>query len=569
MVNLIKITLLSFILLQINTSYIEAQLIQQDDFHYRSDYWYWRSDGNQSQPTVDKGLLHLKLSNATNTEYCNTEIYDPTEPYQPGTQVRVRLKNSSIHNGSRGWGFWDGDLDTISLVFDFDVAWVMQQGSEINDPDYNWFLFGAAGNLIANRQTVDLHNVVNETQWHTYKTIWESNSVSFYIDDKFIYETFSHLPNDAMRMDIWIDNRVINLANPTENWNNNVESSEMLVDFVEIAEINGPNIQRTKEPGVVLWESPNTFPNGNIKTLWKSYDFITNSDGEALIFLTGSAESYGTLMDDDDLKIVIDNQDYGWDTKNSFDGNTLHGKGKSIVMTVDLTAGEHNLDIYSDITPFLHDAIVVYSENGKLIYSRNYNETANRNDGLWKTIEFNTDISREVTILLSGMANEKSGIRFELDSKNYGWNGNDAIDGGDLQGLPNTVVINEMLDAGTHSLRIHKKGSPQLYSIAIYGNSLITNIKNDAAPSESVYLRANPNPFNISTNIYYKTQSTSHNNITIVNVLGQKVATLVDNYQQKGEYNLVWNANSETSGIYFCILESDNYFRVEKLLLLK
>ena len=36
-----------------------------------------------------------------------------------------------------------------------------------------------------------------------------------------------------------------------------------------------------------------------------------------------------------------------------------------------------------------------------------------------------------------------------------------------------------------------------------------------------------------------------------------------------GEYNLTWEANDMTSGIYICILESDNYFKVEKLLLLK
>jgi Secretion system C-terminal sorting domain len=569
MINLYKIILLSVILVQIGSSRIEAQLIRQDDFQYKNNYWYWRSDGNQSQPVVAKGLLHLKLQNAISTEYCNNEIYDPTEPYQPGTQIRVRLKNSNIHNGSRGWGFWDGDLDTISIVFDFDVAWVMQQGSSIENPVYNWFLFGTDGDYLTNRQTFDLQKVVDETQWHTYKIIWGLNSVSIYIDDKFIYETFAHLPDEAMRMDIWIDNRVINLSSPLELWNNNVENSEMLVDFIEISGINGPNVKREKKSNVALWQTPNTFPDGDKESLWKSYNFQTSSDGEALIFLTGSAESYGHFMDDDDLRIVIDNQDFGWDTNNSFDGNSLNGKGKSVVFPIELSKGEHNIDIYSDITPFLRDVIVIFSENGKMLYTRNYNETANGNDGLWKTIEFITDISSEVTIVISGVANEKNAIRFALDNINFGWKGEDAIDGDDLRGLPNTVVINEMLDPGSHTLKIYNKGNPQLYSVAVYGNSSITDVIEETIPSESIYLGANPNPFNISTSIYYKTQTSSHNNISIVNVLGQKVETLVDDYQQKGEYNLVWNATNETSGIYFCILESDNYFRVEKLLLLK
>ena len=92
-------------------------------------------------PSVKDGLLELKLLNAVDSFYCNTEIYDPTEPYLPGTQVRVRLKCSEIHTGSRGWGFWDGDLDIPSLLFDYDVAWVMQQGSDFNSSDYQLVSF--------------------------------------------------------------------------------------------------------------------------------------------------------------------------------------------------------------------------------------------------------------------------------------------------------------------------------------------------------------------------------------------------------------------------------------------
>ena len=79
-----------------------AQLLRLDDFQYKNNYWYWRSDGNQSKPITEDGLLKLQLKDAINTEYCNTEIYDPDEYYLPGTQARIRLKTSKIHNGSRG-----------------------------------------------------------------------------------------------------------------------------------------------------------------------------------------------------------------------------------------------------------------------------------------------------------------------------------------------------------------------------------------------------------------------------------------------------------------------------------
>ncbi len=127
MKNINKIIYLCSVLMIFLHLQLLAQLILEDDFQNKNEYWYWRSDGNQYKPTVQNGLLTFKLLNAVNSEYCNTEIYNPTKPYGPGTQVRIRLKASPIHNGSRGWGFWDGSLS--SVAFDFDVAWVMQQGS--------------------------------------------------------------------------------------------------------------------------------------------------------------------------------------------------------------------------------------------------------------------------------------------------------------------------------------------------------------------------------------------------------------------------------------------------------
>lgn len=567
MLILFKILLL-LVVVSVGSNSISAQLLLQDDFGNKKNDWYWRSDGNQTIPVIEDGLLHLSLKNAVDTQYCNTEIYDTAETYLAGTQVRVRLKTTDMHNGSRGWGFWDGDLDLASLIFDYDVAWIMQQGSEREGSDFSWFLFGSDGQELRNRQVFNLDNQVDETDWHTYKIVWEKDQVQLFIDEEFKHETKQYIPDEEMRMDIWIDNRVINLTNPLEQWNTKVESSEMFVDFVEISNMSGPSISREIGSSIVLWETPNTFPNGEKEILWKDYEFITNSGGEALVFLTGNAESYSNIMDDDDLKIVIDDQDYGWDTENSFNGNVERGKYKSLIIPISLESGSHNLKLFSDNTPYLRDAIVLHGENKSVTFSKSYNEKASK-DGLWKTIDFITSVSEEVSLIVSGVADENEAIRFEVDDNNFGWRGQYAIDGNELKGLPNTVILNEKLESGIHTLKIYSKGKPELLSIVIYGNSSITNIDNIEETQSSFSLSASPNPFNISTNIFYKTTNSSHNNLSIFDVLGRKVATLVNEYQQKGEYSLVWNANSETSGIYFCIFESNNQLKVEKLLLLK
>jgi len=545
-----------------------AQVKIQDDFITKNDYWFWRFDGNQSIPEVKDGFLHLNLNNAKDSIYCNTEIYDPSEPYLPGTQARIRLKNSEMHNGSRGWGFWDGDLDS-SLLFDFDVAWIMQQNSPNTDPNFNWLLFGVDGNSLTNRQTHNLMNVIDETIWHTYKIIWEENSVSLFVDDNFVYETTNHLPDEGMRMDIWIDNRVFSLDNPLDYRHYNAENSEMFVDFVEITGTDGAEIKREITKNIIFWKSPNSYPNGETNSLWKEFNFTTETDGEALFFLTGTAESYADIFDDDDLKIVIDNIDYGWDTEYSFDGDKIEGKGKSVIIPVQLKSGEHKLEIYSDVTPFLKDVIIASAENSEMIFKRDYNEIAKKNDGIWKTIEVNSNGSDPVTFILSGTANENEGIRIEIDNIDYGWSGENSFDGNELRGKPNTIIISEYLEPGPHNLVIHNKGNPELYSVAIYGNSMVTSVDNMIKSSEELKIKVTPNPFNITTNIFYQTVSASNNRVSILNILGQNVTTLLDEYQIKGEHKITWNASGIPSGIYFCILESDKYFRVEKLLLLK
>jgi hypothetical protein len=544
-----------------------AQLILKDDFQTRSEYWYWRADGNQKKPTVHDGLLHLQLLNAIDSEYCNTEIYDPTKPYEPGTQARIRLKTSPIHNGSRGWGFWDGSLSSVPT--DFDVAWVMQQGSNNSGANFNWFTFGSNSDNLLNWQTFSLDNIIDETVWQTYKIVWEPNKVLFYIEDNLMFETSEFIPDQNMRMDIWIDNRVINLNEPTKFFNNNAESSEMFVDFVEISGSDGPSIERAIGENIILWESPNSFPNGSINHLWKQYEFDLLNASEGLLFITGSAENYNNYDKSDDLKVVVDNFDFGWENSYSLDGETLNGNGKSIVLPIQFSAGQHDLKLYSNTTPFLKDVIVLSSENGEPILIKNYNEAAEDENGLWKTINFNTSGNNSTTILISGTGNKKQALRLEVDDKNYSWTGENSIDGNALNGNPKTVVINEFLEDGPHQLKIFNNGAAQLYSVAIYGSSKITDISQIDSAEKNLIFRANPNPFNNSTVINYVTKQNSNNRITIYNTLGEQIDIILDEFQYAGEYQLSWNPKNQTSGIYICILESDNYFKVEKLLLLK
>ncbi|PID56951.1 MAG: hypothetical protein CR986_09745 [Ignavibacteriae bacterium] len=563
--NTIIIFLLIFLSFSVD---IFSQLLFRDDFQTKNSYWYWRSDGNQQKPTVQNGLLKLELLNAVNSEYCNTEIYDPTEPYGPGTQVRIRLKASSIHSGSRGWGFWDGDIDIPSLLYDYDVAWIMQQGSDSSGTDYNWFQFGVNKDSINNRQIIDLTELLDETKWHTYKITWKDRLVSLHIDNRLVFVTNQTIPDEKMRVDIWIDNRVLNLSNPANYRNTNSDSSEMLVDFVEVTGLEGPEISRTLPNNVIFWNSPNSFPIGENNSLWKKFNINSSSEGKAYLFLTGSAENYKSIMEYDELKVKFNGKDFGWKNNFSLDGKVLKGKGKSILMEVDLKTN-NLLKIITNKTPFLKDIILLHSPKGKLIFSKEYNETAKTNDGLWKTIEVNAAESSNAVLLLSGEAEKNDAIKIIVDNKDYGWNGEFSIAGNKLKGYPNTVALELNLKQGKHKIEIHKKGKPILYTAVIYGTSTLTDIDNEEAVASELKLTANPNPFNNATIINYTLPQSGRTNISIYNSIGQLVETIINENKNKGSYKLNWNAENISSGLYFCVIKLESKVKVHKLMLLK
>ena len=84
-----------------------------------------------------------------------------------------------------------------------------------------------------------------------------------------------------------------------------------------------------------------------------------------------------------------------------------------------------------------------------------------------------------------------------------------------------------------------------------------------------------PNPFNPSTRIRYSLPMASNITIKIYNSIGENVATLIDDYQSVGNYEVNWDAAYYASGIYFYSLEaipsdgSQMYRSVKKMILLK
>ena len=93
-------------------------------------------------------------------------------------------------------------------------------------------------------------------------------------------------------------------------------------------------------------------------------------------------------------------------------------------------------------------------------------------------------------------------------------------------------------------------------------------------PTDFALAQNYPNPFNPTTIIEFDVPVRSHVTLTVYNMLGQEVVTLVDQDRDAGFHQVDWDSRSSSgnpvsSGIYFYKLEADSFVQTKKMMLLK
>ena len=83
-----------------------------------------------------------------------------------------------------------------------------------------------------------------------------------------------------------------------------------------------------------------------------------------------------------------------------------------------------------------------------------------------------------------------------------------------------------------------------------------------------------PNPFNPSTTISFSLPIRSQVELSVYNILGNKIATLENKIFERGIHHKIWNGKANNgvnvgSGVYFCKMKSENFQQVKKLTILK
>ncbi len=97
----------------------------------------------------------------------------------------------------------------------------------------------------------------------------------------------------------------------------------------------------------------------------------------------------------------------------------------------------------------------------------------------------------------------------------------------------------------------------------------IEDLEQETTPSKFVLNQNYPNPFNPTTMITYQIPTISDVDISIYNILGQKVITLVSEKKQSGYHMVEWDAGNQASGIYYYVFRTGDYKDVKKMVRLK
>jgi hypothetical protein len=145
-------------------------------------------------------------------------------------------------------------------------------------------------------------------------------------------------------------------------------------------------------------------------------------------------------------------------------------------------------------------------------------------------------------------------------------------------------LIPKSLTNGKSQITIHidASNSPSLWSEFRYVGYVMKNVdapvgvedETGSLPADYKLLQNYPNPFNPSTTIEFSLPSSAPVNLSIYNILGERVAELLNSVKDAGNYKVVWNGKNSSgvqvpSGVYFYSLESESFRQTKKMLLLR
>ena len=129
-----------------------------------------------------------------------------------------------------------------------------------------------------------------------------------------------------------------------------------------------------------------------------------------------------------------------------------------------------------------------------------------------------------------------------------------------------TIIFDMIFPDSLHGFAVGRGGAIIKYIPPII--SFAKEIEEGSSESFSLFQNY-PNPFNPSTTISYSILQDGHVTLKVYDILGNEVASLVDEEKQSGLFNVEFNASNLSSGVYYYQLKIGEFTFTKKLVLMK
>jgi dienelactone hydrolase len=158
---------------------------------------------------------------------------------------------------------------------------------------------------------------------------------------------------------------------------------------------------------------------------------------------------------------------------------------------------------------------------------------------------------------------------------------------GNCTGLPDSIIGERTANGAKHLYTEYSNGGHAIWNVAynyvyllpwVFSQSKTTgsseSVTDNSVSLPEVYVLSQnyPNPFNSSTIIHYRIPQAAIKyfvSLSVYDLLGRKIATLVNEQKSGGDFQVQWNAANVPTGIYFYLLKVGNFKEAKKLTLIR
>jgi hypothetical protein len=181
-------------------------------------------------------------------------------------------------------------------------------------------------------------------------------------------------------------------------------------------------------------------------------------------------------------------------------------------------------------------------------------------------VSFTVKVNKSNVSLKWNTATEINNLGFDIERLTSGstWKKIGFIPGaGNSSSLKNYEYLDINPSPGKYSYRLKQIDMDGSFN---YSPSFEVVIEN---PKEFELMQNYPNPFNPNTKISWQSPVSSRQMLKIYDVIGNEVATLVNEFKPAGKHELEFDASNFKSGVYFYKLEVGSFVETKKMILLR